>query len=267
MRHFGDETLSHASDKSPLVLLHGLAMSGNAWREVVPALRQFHETYVPTAAGHRGGPSVRRRPAGLIDMVDAAERYLDECHLDRPHLAGNSMGGFVAMELARRGRAATVCAFSPGGLWTSGDGFQQRAFGRLQRGIALGHRTRPVLPYVYRSPMLRRLILRDVAYRGDRISAERAIEFIDDGIGCTVLADLCAVEWHVAPLDPLPCPITIAWGEKERLLPAAAHGKIRPVPQATVVTLPNVGHVPMVDDPGLVARTILTATGARASDI
>ncbi len=254
------------SDKSPLVLLHGLAMTGNVWREVVPLVRDYHDTHAPTAAGHRGGPSVQRRPATMADMVDAAERYLDECQLDRPHLAGNSMGGFVALELARRGRAATVCAFSPGGLWTYGEGFQQRALGRLQRGIALGRRTRPLLPYVYRSPMLRRLLLRDVAHRGDRISAGRAIEFIDDGIGCTVLADLCSAEWQVAPLDPLPCPITIAWGGKERLLPAAAHGTIRPLPQATVVTLPKVGHVPMVDDPGLVSRTILTTTGALTGD-
>ncbi len=176
------------------------------------------------------------------------------------------MGGFVAIELARRGRAATVCAFSPGGLWTAGDGFQKRAFGRLQRGIALGRLTRPVLPFVYRSPTLRRLILRDVAFRGDRISADRAIEFIDDGIGCTVLADLCGAEWYIAALDPPPCPITIAWGDKETLLPAAAHRTIRPVSQATIVTLPNGGHVPMVDDPGLVARTILTTTGALAGD-
>lgn len=252
--------------KSPLVLLHGLAMSGNAWREVVPLLSGYHELFVPTAAGHRGGPSVTRRPASMTDIVDAAERYLDDCGLDRPHVAGNSMGGFVALELARRGRAATVCAFSPGGLWTSGDGFQQRAFGRLQRGITLGRLTRPVLPVVYRSPTLRRLILRDVAYRGDRMSAARALEFIDDGIGCTVLADLCRAEWHIAPLDAPPCPITIAWGDKETLVPAAARSASEPISEATVVILRNVGHVPMVDDPHLVARTILTTTGARTRD-
>lgn len=251
-----------ASGKSPLVLLHGLAQSGTAWREVVPLVSAYHETYAPTAAGHRGGPSVQRTPARVTDIVDAAERYLDECGLDRPHLAGNSLGGLMALELARRGRAASVCAFSPGGLWTSGDGFQRRAFGILQRGVAFGRRTRPLLPYVYRLPMLRRVILRDVAYRGDRISADRAIEIIDDAIGCTVLADLCSEEWQVALIDPLPCPITIAWGGKERLVPAAANGTIRPVPHASVITLPNVGHVPMADDPGLVARTILGTTGA-----
>jgi pimeloyl-ACP methyl ester carboxylesterase len=102
------------SANSPLVLMHGLAMSGNAWREVVPLVSGHHRVYAPTADGHRGGSAAPRRPATMADMVDAAERYLDECGLDRPHLAGNSMGGLVAIELARRGRAASVCAFSRG---------------------------------------------------------------------------------------------------------------------------------------------------------
>ncbi|MBI5338283.1 MAG: alpha/beta hydrolase [Mycolicibacterium rufum] len=247
---------------SPLVLLHGLAMSGNAWREVVPLVSAHHDTFVPTAAGHRGGPSVTRRPASMTEIIDAAERYLDDCGLDRPHLAGNSMGGFVAIELARRGRAATVCAFSPAGFWTSGDGFQQLAFGRLQRGIALGRFTRPLLPLIYRSPTLRRLILRDIACHADRIPVARALEFIDDGIGCEVLGELCAAVWRIETLDPAPCPITVAWGEEETLLPAGVLEKIEPIPQASLKVLPDVGHVPMVDDPGLVARTILTTTGA-----
>ena len=50
-------------------------------------------------------------------MVDAAESFLDEHGLARPHLAGNSLGGWVAIELARRGCAASVCAFSPAGFW------------------------------------------------------------------------------------------------------------------------------------------------------
>jgi pimeloyl-ACP methyl ester carboxylesterase len=121
-----------ASDKPPLVLLHGTAMSGNAWQDVVPLLSDHHEAFTPTAFGHRGGPPVQRRPATITDVVDAAERYLDERGLERPHLAGNSLGGLVAIELARRGRAATVCAFSPAGFWSAG--FQALAMGKIQRG-------------------------------------------------------------------------------------------------------------------------------------
>jgi pimeloyl-ACP methyl ester carboxylesterase len=252
------------ANKPALVLLHGLAMSGSAWREVVPRLSAHHEVYTPTADGHRGGRAARRRPATIADMVDGAERYLDERGLDRPHLAGNSMGGFVAIELVRRGRAATVCALSPAGFWTTGDGFQRRALGQLQRGVAMGRRSRPVVPLVYRSAALRRLILRDIAAHGDRIPANRAVEILDDGLECTVLGDLCAADWLVTPLDPTPCPITIAWGENETLLPPGAYD--RRIPQATVTTLPGVGHVPMFDDPDLVARTILAVTEAAIGD-
>ena len=66
---------------------------------------------------------------------------------------------------------------------------------------------------------------------------------------------------QACPLDPLPCPITIAWGEKETLLPVEAHGKTERIPQASIKTLPGVSHVPMIDA-GLVARTILAVTGA-----
>ena len=135
---------------------------------------------------------------------------------------------------------------------------RSRAFGRLQRGVAIGRRSRPVLPLVYRSASLRRVILRDMLARGDRISAVRELEIIDDGIGCAVLADLCAADWVVSRLDPAPCPVTIAWGEKETVRsPGAYDGRI---PQASVITLPDVGHVPMLDDPDLVARTILSST-------
>ena len=66
------------------------------------------------------------------------------------------------------------------------------------------------------------------------------------------------------PLDPLPCPITLAWSEVDRLVPAEPYGRTarERLPGATWIVLPGVGHNSMVDDPGLVARTILAVTGA-----
>jgi pimeloyl-ACP methyl ester carboxylesterase len=213
----------------------------------------------------RSGPPWRARgtasPAVMTDVVDAAERYLDERGLDRPHLAGNSMGGLVAIELARRGRAATVCAFSPAGFWSPEDGFQALAMGKIQRGVSLGRRARPILSFMYRSALVRKVVFR-IACHGDRLSAARAVEMADEGIDCAILADLCAADWRIARLDPVPCPITIAWGEKETVVPVGGHGKTAPIPQASIKTLPGVRHVPMIDDPGLVARTILAVTGA-----
>ncbi len=115
---------------------------------------------------------------------------------------------------------------------------------------------------------MRRLALRsiDVAWRADQVAAARAVEAVEDTVACSVTVDevFSPDAGQIAPLDPLPCPITLAWSEKDSLLPVATYGKIarERLPQATFKVLPDVGHVPMLDDPALVAHTILGVTGA-----
>jgi pimeloyl-ACP methyl ester carboxylesterase len=102
-------------------------------------------------------------------VIAAAEQYLSEHGLQRPHLVGNSTGGFLALELARRGRAETVCALSPGGIlvgagfWLAGDGLRARAMKLVKRNAAMGRLTRPVIPLVMKSAALRRHVMRDAA--------------------------------------------------------------------------------------------------------
>jgi pimeloyl-ACP methyl ester carboxylesterase len=115
---------------------------------------------------------------------------------------------------------------------------------------------------------MRRLALRsiNVAWRADRVAPARAVEAVEDTVACTVTVDevFSTADGQIAPLDPLPCPITLAWSEKDSLLPIATYGKIarERLPQATFEVLPNVGHVPMFDDPDLVARTIIRVSGS-----
>lgn len=153
-------------------------MSGSAWQDTVPLVAVHHEVFTPTALGHRGGPPVRQSPVTIWDVVDAAEGYLDEHGLQRPHLAGNSMGGFVALELARRGRAESVCAFSPGGLWS--DALRGHVMKSVRRNVAMGRITRGIARLLMKSPTLRQRGMRDVAWHGDRISAARAAEIAKD---------------------------------------------------------------------------------------
>jgi pimeloyl-ACP methyl ester carboxylesterase len=109
------QTSPVASKLPPAVLMHGMAASGSVWQDVAPLLAVHHEVFTPTALGHGGGPPVQRRAVRIWDAVDAAEAHLDEAGLDRPHLAGNSMGAFVAIELARRaGRSRCVRCRRPG---------------------------------------------------------------------------------------------------------------------------------------------------------
>lgn len=126
----------------------------------------------------------------------------------------------------------------------------------------------PVAPtLVYKSATMRRLSLPflNTARHGDQLSAAQAVELVKDVLACTVTKEVLSTEEEqVTPMDPLPCPITIAWSEKDTLTPLTPYGELahQRLPQATFTVLPDVGHVPMIDDPDLVARTILTATGA-----
>jgi len=104
----------------PLVCLHGFMETWRSWELVLPALEREHDVLAPTLPGHAGGAPL----AGAIsDAVfpDAVERAMDEAGFETAHIVGNSLGGFVALQLAERGRARSVVALAPAGGWAPGD--------------------------------------------------------------------------------------------------------------------------------------------------
>ena len=253
------QDLLMASGKPELVLLHGLSASGRTWQDVAPLLTEHYQVFAPTALGHRGGPPVHARPTTVTAIVDWAQGYLDEHELQQPYLVGHSMGGYVALELARRGRARSVCAIAPGGFWGTGDGLRSTAMALAATNDSLVRRLRPVVPFVMRSATVRRLWFRDGAEHGDRISAARGVEILDDFLGCGVRAEVFSTDdQQLAPLDPLPCPVTVVWCERDRIIsPACFDANARErLPHARFLTLPGVGHDPKMDAQELVARTI-----------
>ncbi len=247
----------------PLVLFHGVTSSGQVWRDVVPLLADHHEVIAPTALGHHGGRVPTRRPVGIADIVDDAERRLDELGIDRAHLAGNSMGGWMALELARRGRARSVCALSPAGMWEAGGEDMDRVYTILESAVRDVRRTRPLLPVLAHSKRFRRRATVYLSLDGAGIPPTDLIARFDDVLGCEPLSGRAAGE-AFSTLDPAPCPVTIAWSAADRLFPIDHYGPRAQalVPAAEFLALDGVGHVPMLDDPGLVARTILATSGA-----
>jgi pimeloyl-ACP methyl ester carboxylesterase len=249
---------------TPLVLLHGATGSWRIWRPVLPMLEAAHEVYAPTLPGHRGGRRMPRGPAGPGEIADVLEAQLDEAGIPVAHLAGNSLGGAVALELARRGRASSVVAIAPSGGWRS-----KRDRERL---VLLTRITARVVPgrvsrLLFEVPMLRRTLLRTIAEHGDRVPAEELRELMDDAAGCVVLDDIaaaCRRDGLMRTLDSIGCPVRIAWPQHDRTLPYRRYGAplVARIPGAEVITLPGVGHVPMYDDPELVARSILHVTTA-----
>jgi pimeloyl-ACP methyl ester carboxylesterase len=246
----------------PVVLLHGVTGSATMWRSVIPLLEPYYDTIALTALGHRGG---RPSFAGVTvqDLVDDAERSLDELGLGQPHLVGNSLGGWMAIELARRGRAASVCALSPAGCWDVSAGGHLAGAAKLRKAVTLARRTRRVMPWASRLSLVRRIALRDNAVDGARVTPGELLGIVDDLLACTVIEEMLSTEEEVAPLDPLPCPVVLAWSEEDRILPvsiSAARARML-MPQAAWCVVPGVGHVPMFDNPHLVAAVIRESIG------
>jgi pimeloyl-ACP methyl ester carboxylesterase len=251
----------------PLVLLHGLTASWRIWLPVVGALQRHHEVFAPALAGHHGGPALADADGGVPAICDALERTLDEAGIGTAHLVGNSLGGWAAIELARRGRADSVVAFSPAGSWRTPRNLRRlvRTF-RLYDGRLEPQRER--LVRALRRPGLRRLILRGGMEHGERMPLEAAVGLVDDMIATTVLAGMArwmGQEASYAGELPPGLPVRIAWGACDRTLPFGDYGTpwLEQFPQAEHVELPGCGHVPTYDDPDLVARTILEVTAPR----
>jgi pimeloyl-ACP methyl ester carboxylesterase len=248
----------------PLVLLHGAAMTWRAWDPVLEALGEHHEVIAPTLPGHRGGPSWDRSAGSFtVDrLADGVCAQLDAEGVGTAHVVGNSLGGWVALELVRRGRARSAVAISPAGGWRSGWDLRRLVWTfRVLRVVS-----RPELAGVLAArPRLRRVLVRRIMEHGERLAPELVPDMIADVRGCDVLVpllDAAAAHGATRALEELPCPVRIAWAERDHMIPWRAYGAPmrRIVPGAEFVRLPAVGHVPMWDDPALVVDTILGVT-------
>ena len=98
-----DSPTYRGGSREPLVLLHGGGGTRRLWRTTIPLLEPHHEVLAVTLAGHFGGPETDHRGATLETLVDAVENDMDEAGLGTAHVAGGSLGGWVALELGRRG--------------------------------------------------------------------------------------------------------------------------------------------------------------------
>src|SRR5216683_2461332 len=121
----------------PMVLLHGFTDTWRAWTPVLAALEAHHDVFAPTLPGHHGGQLVDHGMGfAIATLVDLIETQMDGLGFDRAHLVGSSLGGWLCLELAVRGRALSVVGVCPAGGWEPGSR-QERAVVRYFRRNAL----------------------------------------------------------------------------------------------------------------------------------
>lgn len=255
----------------PMVLIHGFSGTGRMWEPVLDTLERSHDVLAVNLAGHVGGAELPAdAPVSVDALVDAVERDLDAAGFETAHLVGNSLGGWIAFELANRGRARSVVALSPAGGWEAGTRAEKRLRALFHRTYKLSKALIPRVDSLMRRPRLRRALLWQVAAHGERIPPASAAQMVRNSVECPVYFDLMDAIMRDGPpqgFDSVSCPVLLAWGTRDRIIPSPRYSqRLRELlPHAEWTALAGLGHVPMSDDPALVARTITEFT-ARAGD-
>ncbi|WP_205699039.1 alpha/beta fold hydrolase [Conexibacter sp. SYSU D00693] len=248
----------------PLVLLHGFTASWRTWELVLPALERRHDVLAPTLLGHAGGPPLPEDPTAT-SVVDAAERAMDEAGLETAHLVGNSLGGFVALALAARGRARTVVALAPAGGWAPGDPDYAEM---LQYFATMHEQTVAAAPHADQLMATRegrRLATASITVQFEHLPAELLADQLRAAAQAAAPEMLATVAGGYPELDAaaITCPVRIVWGTDDQLLrwpTAAVRFREDWLPHADWVVLDGVGHCPQLDVPLETAQLVLGFT-------
>jgi len=251
----------------PLVCLHGFTDTWRTWELVLPALERAHDVLAPTLAGHAGGPPLRG--AVTADTLpDAVERAMDEAGFATAHLVGNSLGGFVALQLAARGRARSVVALAPAGGWAADDASYRET---LRYFTAMQDQCRAAAPHADRimsTPVGRRRATAMTTVRFEHLPADLLAHQLLGVAACDGVAPMVEYalrEGYTLDAARIDCPVRVVWGTEDRLLPwpsAATRYRRDWLPHADWVELEGTGHCPQLDLPLETAQLVLGHTAS-----
>jgi pimeloyl-ACP methyl ester carboxylesterase len=251
---------------SPLVLLHGIGHRWQAWAPVLDALSAEHDVIAVDLPGFGRSPLLPDgRGYDMPNAVQACADIFEDMGLHRPHVAGNSLGGAISLELASLGLVSSATALAPAGFWTARDRAWAlrvltfiRMSGRAPGGVrALAVRNR-----------LFRMAAGSLLYgHPSRMTAEIMLDDLLSMVGAQgfdLVADAGRTYSFAAP--PPTVPVTIGWGTRDRILwPRQARRAAALLPRARHEWLYRAGHVPMIDEPARVAELILATCAAGAA--
>ncbi|MGW0131198.1 alpha/beta fold hydrolase [Streptomyces sp. NPDC003299] len=244
---------------APLLLLHGIGHHRQAWDPVVDILAADRDVIAVDLPGFGASPALPEALAYDLPTTTAVFGALCEAlDLDRPHVAGNSLGGLIALELGRERLVRSVTALSPAGFWSEAE--RRYAFGVLlaMRGISR-RLPLPLVEQLSRSAAGRTVLTSTIYARPGRRAPEAVVAETRALAEAAGFAPTLTAGSTVRFTEDIPgIPVTVAWGSRDRLLVPRQGVRAKQIlPRARLVRLPGCGHCPMNDDPALVARVIL----------
>jgi pimeloyl-ACP methyl ester carboxylesterase len=252
---------------SPLVCVHGFTDTWRTWELVLPALEREHDVLAPTLAGHAGGPELNGSLSDVA-LAELVEQAMDEAGFESAHIVGNSLGGYVALQLAERGRARSVVALAPAGGWAPGD----ESFGdALNHFATMQELLKTAVPHadaIVSTAEGRRRATQHFTENFEHIPPDLVRHLMLGAAACPAVFRLIDhAREHGWPLDAsrIDCPVRVVWGTADRLLPwprAAARYRADWLPQADWVELDGVGHCIQLDVPLETAQLVLGFTAS-----
>ena len=247
----------------PLLLVHGLGNTYNAWTPILPALVAVREVIAVRLPGHGGVPA-EADSGTFAGLARSLEAYLDAHGLAGVDMVGSSLGGRLVLEMARRGKAGAAIALAPGGFWEGWERGYVRA--SLTASVALLQALQSMLPLIARTAvgrtaLLAQLSARPWALNGSLVASE-LLAIADTPTIVQLIDDLTQGPMQEGPAAPGTGSVIIGWGRQDRLLfPVQAERAVTAFPGARLHWFDRSGHFPMWDEPDATAAMILETLG------
>lgn len=246
------------------MLLHPFLMSQTVWEVVAQRLADTgrYEVFAPTFPGHNGGPPAGSWLLSSAALADHVERQMDELGWPTAHIVGNSLGGWVAFELERRGRARSVTGIAPAGGWTRWSPVKFEVILKFVSGLPIWLLTRLLGRRIFRLPFSRQLGAVPVSGRLDALSDRQLDAIVDDVTHCPAYFQLLvkALMLHgLVELEHTEAPSHLVLCERDRVVPPKRFSRhfTDALPKGHKLTeLNGVGHIPMFEAPERVADLI-----------
>ena len=261
-----------AGEGPPVLLLHALGESSLDWRWVLPSLARTHRVYAPDLPGFGRStkPAADYSPAFLTHFISD---YLDALEIERAAVAGNSIGGLVALRLALS-EPTRVSALS----LIDSAGLGQEVSYALRAPTLPGYGDLAVAwsrtsPGAVQRAWLKATLLFTSPGRApaEWIQEQCRLAQLPGFLEATLAALRAQINFtgqREVLLDRLPdlkVPTLIIWGMSDRVFPASqALEAVARLERGSLELIPDCGHLPHVECPDRFVTTLSPFISAQA---
>ncbi len=247
----------NADSRQAIVFVHGLSGCWMNWLEQLPRFAGEHRVVALDLPGFGYSP-IAAEPISMPGYARLLDGLLAELGIDAAAVVGNSMGGFIATELAIScpQRVERLVLVSAAGISTRGNARTERALPRVQRAERLLAASAAWMASrsdaVARRPRLRQATMSVVAAHPSLLPAPLAAEQLRGAGKPGFMGALGAIlDYDVRErLGQIACPTLIVWGERDRLINVRdADVFAGLIPNSRKVVFADTGHVAMLERP------------------